>query len=793
MTARRTAPVPLLVLLLAAGACSDDPQPDEIRISPSSLSFDAVGLTATLSARVFDDEGNEMTGRTVEWSTGAPGVATVTATGVVTSVGAGNGSILATSGRASASLPVSVVPQVTELRATSETSLSGNAGEPLPQQVGIEALDRLGNPAEGVSVEAIVDAGGGSVSATLLTTDAAGRASVTWTLGPVAGTVQQMRIRSTERPNLATFFLADAVPGPVAELVVQSGDGQAGLPGTDLLIPVRVRAQDRFANARAGQAVSFQVASGGGSVDAVEALTDADGEAEARWTLGSEPGAQTLQVSVGDLGVEVGATAVTEPAALVVVQGATVTGTVGEPVSEPLSVRVQDTNGTGVPGVPVRFSVGPAGGTLRTSPDGPDLSEALFVTDAQGEAAPTVWILGAAAGGQELEASFPGLDPVLFAADALPGAPRGLAIEAGGFQTGAIGQPLADPVRIRVEDRFGNAVPGGAVEAAVTAGGGSVAGATVVADASGVAEVLWTLGSVVGLQSLAVGGAGIDPLLVHAAGLRPTNGLFTVELAISVDGDPEIWAAFQVSANRWSRVIVDDVPDVLADVAPGQCGEGSPAVQGIVDDVRILVFVQSIDGPGGTLGSAGPCWIRDDTSLPFLGRMRLDVEDLQRMLDRGTLVDVITHEIGHILGVGTLWNRLGFLQDPSLVTPGADTHFNGPAAIAAFDGAGGTTYTGAKVPVENVQGEQGTRDVHWRESVMTIELMTGFINNTFNPLSVVTAASMEDLGYTVDLTAADGYSLSPALLQGPLPAQIPLLNDVLVLPLRTASPLPPGN
>ena len=66
------------------------------------------------------------------------------------------------------------------------------------------------------------------------------------------------------------------------------------------------------------------------------------------------------------------------------------------------------------------------------------------------------------------------------------------------------------------------------------------------------------------------------------------------------------------------------------------------------------------------------------------------------------------------------------------------------------------------VPVENTGGP-GTMNSHWRESVFMNELMSGFIAAPGNPLSRVTVASLQDLGYVVDLSAAEPYAL-PNLL-----------------------------
>lgn len=133
----------------------------------------------------------------------------------------------------------------------------------------------------------------------------------------------------------------------------------------------------------------------------------------------------------------------------------------------------------------------------------------------------------------------------------------------------------------------------------------------------------------------------------------------------------------------------------------------------------------------------------------------------------------------HVLGFGSIWqprNLLGF--------PGsADPIFIGSNAIAAFNSIGGQTYPGNKVPVENTGGP-GTADSHWRESIFGAELMTGFVNPGFNPLSVVTVESFQDLGYQVDTSAADNFSVGPFPAPGRVPAsRLFVGNDLWTGPL----------
>jgi Leishmanolysin len=117
----------------------------------------------------------------------------------------------------------------------------------------------------------------------------------------------------------------------------------------------------------------------------------------------------------------------------------------------------------------------------------------------------------------------------------------------------------------------------------------------------------------------------------------------------------------------------------------------------------------------------------------------------------GLLDQLIEHEMGHLLGFGTVWDLDNLVHD----TAGSNPWFSGPNAQAAFHRAL-PTYSDKAVPVE-AEGGSGTTLSHWRESVMTNELMTGFLNQGVNPLSAITIESMADLGYTVNEQAAEPW------------------------------------
>ena len=250
------------------------------------------------------------------------------------------------------------------------------------------------------------------------------------------------------------------------------------------------------------------------------------------------------------------------------------------------------------------------------------------------------------------------------------------------------------------------------------------------------------------------------------------RGRYNITFRYIVPTTPERRAVFDEAAARWEKIIIADEPSVTGTLPTQLCGAGAPAFVGTVDDVLIDVILAPIDGPGRILGSAGPCFANAN-NLTLHGTMRFDVADLASLESRGTFDEVITHEMGHVLGVGTLWN---FRRALRIGTNTPDVAFIGEKAITGYNSVGGAK---VPVPVENMFGA-GTRNAHWREATFANELMTGFIRvGEYSPLSRITAGSMRDLGYgsampsesykvpeASNLKGSDAASGAPALAEG---------------------------
>lgn len=259
-------------------------------------------------------------------------------------------------------------------------------------------------------------------------------------------------------------------------------------------------------------------------------------------------------------------------------------------------------------------------------------------------------------------------------------------------------------------------------------------------------------------------------------------------------------AALDSAVAMWGRVIIASLPPVANfSTTNNQCGAGFPAYgPATINDIVIQVRFDSIDGPGKVLGHSGPCFVRAaPDNRPVFGTIMLDTADVASLNASGHLNEVVLHEMGHVLGFGTLWDSTyaNCLKLPSSSSSQPDTYYGCAQARARFDSIGGTSYTGGnKVPVENCVGitgcGDGTWNSHWRESVFFNEVETGYLNNGVpNPLSTLTIAAMADLGYTVDKNAAQPYSRvftsSMPFLVAPTGAGVvDLSNDVTTGPIR---------
>lgn len=224
--------------------------------------------------------------------------------------------------------------------------------------------------------------------------------------------------------------------------------------------------------------------------------------------------------------------------------------------------------------------------------------------------------------------------------------------------------------------------------------------------------------------------AGITTYDFKTAAVVGPDPISQFNVNINYTGD-EIYRNYFLDAESfWEKVIVGDLPDVNS-----------------VDDVSINATVKTIDGLGKILGQAGPNGLRGNSYLPYSGTMTFDSADMASMASKGTLLDVIIHEMGHVLGFGTIWPYLGLNT-----TFGQYTGVNALAEYRTMFNQPTATY----VPLET-GGGSGTANAHWSEAILGREVMTGYAQQGDMPLSRLTVAAMKDLGYVVNMNAAEAF------------------------------------
>ena len=182
------------------------------------------------------------------------------------------------------------------------------------------------------------------------------------------------------------------------------------------------------------------------------------------------------------------------PATLVASGETQLSGTVGEPIATPLSVKVTDAKGRNAGGIAVTFAVAEGGGTVSKTVD----------TTTSAGLASTTWRLGERAGTQRVTATVAGVTgDVSFTAVARAGAPTTITSNGGTGQSVVVGTAALTAPSVIVRDRFTNPVAGVSIIFSVASGGGTIAGSAATTNTAGIASAgEWRMGTTVGPNTL---------------------------------------------------------------------------------------------------------------------------------------------------------------------------------------------------------------------------------------------------------------------------------------------------
>ena len=365
-----------------------------------------------------------------------------------------------------------------------------------------------------------------------------------------------------------------------------SGDAQVGAPGRELPLPLNVVVTDEDNRPIPDVEVRFTVVGQSGAVSEPATPSDHQGKAQVRWTLGAQPGAQTVQaVATSSSGSPLSGSPLTftaqavrpGPARILLLQAPPETAQNGIPFERHPVVAVLDSDNQPVTEVDVTVSLASGVGTL----DG----TTTLTTDAAGRATYANLSIRGPTGPRTLRFGLvtPALEVVSPAVQVGAGTATQLAAREPLTYQGTVNSPVSPAPSVVVRDEAGNPVPGLAITFEADRDG-SVSPSTVITNDLGVAQVTsWTLGRSAGTPySLAarIQSGGGEPVSFFATPRAGAAG----KLEITVQPSPTVQSGAVLG-----RQPVIQVTDE----------SGNPADQ---PGVAILATLSS--GPAGTLQRA---------------------------------------------------------------------------------------------------------------------------------------------------------------------------------------------
>jgi len=521
----------------AGGLASDISAAFNVSTGPASIltitggnnqtNLAASALPNPLSVTVTDAAGNPVGGIAVTWAVSS-GAGSLAAASSLTN-GAGIATDSWTLGPLTGVQTVSATaagltgsPATFSATATSGTatrvvfsSRPGNAiaGANLSPSIVISALDSAGNVATTfsgpVSVTFAANPGGATLNGTTTVNAVAGVASFGGISITKAATGYRLLASSGTLTNdtLPPFTISAAA---AAVLSITVGDNQAAAISHALVLPLGVTVTDAFGNPVAGFPVSWAVVTtGGGSVGGTTTLTNGSGVATTSWTLGSIVGRHSVAATATGLvgsPATFSATATAGVATQLVITSQPGGGLAGAAFG--LVVTAQDASGD----VATSFT-GNVSLALGTHPGGTSLAGTTSVSAVAGVATFTNLSVTTAFAGYTIVANSGGVTSSTSSAFNIDAAaPATISISGGSPQSGAIATLLSKPLSVTVVDSYSNPVPNVTVTWAVVMGGGSLGSSIAQTNASGVATNTWTLGLLVGQQSVSATAAGLTPV-----------------------------------------------------------------------------------------------------------------------------------------------------------------------------------------------------------------------------------------------------------------------------------------
>ncbi len=424
---------------------------------------------------------------------------------------------------------------------------SGTVNQWLAQALRIRISDTYGVPVSGHPVKFRIARGNGRLGASqdtliTLTSTGSGEAEISWRLGTLAGdSTQAVEISCLNKANLPVEgsplrVYAAARPGVPdisrSTLTVDSPVAADGIGQSVILTTVR----DSFGNGIPNQGIALVSSGVAALIQPNQGYSSNQGSFQSL-ARSSAAGILTVQARVATSSqwlTDARTIEFIQPAAkqLELVGGDDQSAQVATLLADPLAVRVKDSLGRGLSGVPVRFTLleGSAdiieAGMLQAASAGSGkLGSAMVTVNSDQEGMAMVAVeTGTRSGRLVILATIVDApeSQLRFRALILPGAATELVYLSGSNQAGTAFHRLNQPLAVQARDAFANGVPGKTVTFSTADPAGSFApSAQRATDSSGTASAQWYLGAASGSQAAQahVPGLTYSPVVFAATAL----------------------------------------------------------------------------------------------------------------------------------------------------------------------------------------------------------------------------------------------------------------------------------
>ncbi|HEI3327143.1 TPA: Ig-like domain-containing protein [Escherichia coli] len=439
---------------------------------------EADGSTAnTLRVRVTDVFGNVLAGQTV--SVTADNSATVAPTVItgpdgtveisVTSQTAGTSAVTASINNSSQSRNVTFIAdastaQIADLVVIKDGSEADGSTE---NTLRVRVTDAFGNTLGGQTVSVL--AGNGATTAPTVTTQPDGTVEISVTSQTAGTSAVTASINNSSQSRNVTF-IADVSTAQIADLVVTRDNSVADGAMANML---RARVTDAFGNALAGQTVS--VMADNGATTAPTVITEPDGTVEVSVTS-QTAGSSAVTASINSSSQSRDVTFVADVrtaqiADLVVIKDDSVADGA---MANMLRARVTDAFGNALAGQTVSVMADNGATVAPTAITGPDGTVEISVTSQTAGISTVTATINSSSQSRD----------VTFIADASTAQIADLVVIKDGSEADGA---MANMLRVRVTDAFGNALTGQTVS--VLAGNGATTAPTVTTQPDGTVEI----------------------------------------------------------------------------------------------------------------------------------------------------------------------------------------------------------------------------------------------------------------------------------------------------------------